>query len=74
MDRPFGRRKGRFSEPPAASIEQQVKNHNEQNQADSTTAVVPKAGSHVGAAASEHQQKDNQNQNEWHAPECSTRR
>lgn len=64
--------KGRSSEPGAASIEQQVQNHDQQNQADSTTAVISKAGPQVGAAASEYQQKDDQNQNEWHAPECST--
>jgi hypothetical protein len=56
----------------AASAEDQVKDHDQQNEAQSAATVVTNAGAHVVAATAEEKKKDYENKYERHARKSST--
>ena len=59
-------------EPPTAPPKEQEENNDEQNEAEATPAVVAEARAHIVSAAAEKEQKDHENNDEWHAAKSST--
>jgi hypothetical protein len=49
-------------EPPAASSKDQEENHDHENQAEPSTAVITDAGTHVITAAAKQEQEKHENE------------
>lgn len=58
--------------PPAASPEDQIQDDQRQDETDPTAAIVSKPRAHVVPTTTKQQEKDNENQEEWHRRENST--
>ena len=59
-------------QPPTASPKEQVENHNQQDKAQPSAAIIAEAWAHVISTAAEKEQKDHENDDEWHEAKSST--
>jgi hypothetical protein len=59
-------------QPIATPTEQEINDDNQQNQAETASAVIADTWTHVISAAAKYEQENDEKNYEWHARQCST--